>query len=380
MVVIFVIIGALIGAGFASGQEIYIFFYKYGLNGIWGLVICSILTGWVIYKTFLIIFDRQNNNDKIIIYEDFLNLIFSKKNFNIKKGYKFNIVKITNFVINVSLLITFYVMISGFGAYFEQEFSIDRTIGALILSVICFFVFMTSVKGVTRANTLVVPVLIICIVIIGIINLMQVDYSMIGKNLNNVKNINDNIEYAEESQAENIKISKENYSQMSWVWKSIIYCSYNMILLIPVLVNLKDYIKRKRQIVVISILSGIIVFILAMSIYLLLVNIDVDFGLLEMPAVYVISKYFAGFRTIYGIVILLSIFTTAISVGISFLENMVKNKMYFPQFAGIMCITGVLISNFGFSNLVNITFPVFGYLGLIQITFILFNRKKNWYK
>ena len=28
--IIFTIIGALIGAGFASGQEIYLFFYKYG--------------------------------------------------------------------------------------------------------------------------------------------------------------------------------------------------------------------------------------------------------------------------------------------------------------------------------------------------------------
>ena len=29
---IFVIIGTLIGAGFASGQEIYLFFYQYGTN------------------------------------------------------------------------------------------------------------------------------------------------------------------------------------------------------------------------------------------------------------------------------------------------------------------------------------------------------------
>ena len=38
-----VIIGALIGAGFASGQEIYLFFYRYGLSGILGIILCSIL-------------------------------------------------------------------------------------------------------------------------------------------------------------------------------------------------------------------------------------------------------------------------------------------------------------------------------------------------
>ena len=37
--IIFVVIGALIGAGFASGQEIYVFFYSYGIKGFIGIII-----------------------------------------------------------------------------------------------------------------------------------------------------------------------------------------------------------------------------------------------------------------------------------------------------------------------------------------------------
>ena len=51
--VVFAIIGAFIGAGFASGQEIYLFFYKYGIKGIFGLVLCSALIPYVIYKTLI---------------------------------------------------------------------------------------------------------------------------------------------------------------------------------------------------------------------------------------------------------------------------------------------------------------------------------------
>ena len=51
---VFVIIGTLIGAGFASGQEIYIFFYQYGINGILGITISSILLGYVVYKVLYI--------------------------------------------------------------------------------------------------------------------------------------------------------------------------------------------------------------------------------------------------------------------------------------------------------------------------------------
>ena len=137
------------------------------------------------------------------------------------------------------------------------------------------------------------------------------------------------------------------------------------------LVNLKKYIKGGKQIKTISVLSGGILCVLAIIIYMLLINIDVNFNTLEMPAVYAINNLGLGLKRIYGIVILLSIFTTAISIGMSFLENIVKNKKSFPQYAGIMCITSTLISNIGFSNLVNLLFPVFGYLGLMQIYYIL---------
>lgn len=336
MVVVFFVIGALIGAGFASGQEIYAFFYKYGVNGLFGLIICSILTGVIINKIFRILLNSNRNIDN---YENFLNIIINKKT-------KF--IKIINLIINISLLITFFVMISGFGAYFEQEFKINKIIGATILAIICFVVFMTDIKGVTKTNSVVVPILILCILIIGIFNLKNLDINLIGKNLDCQIN------------------------GLTWIWQSIIYCSYNMLLLIPVLVSIKNYIKSEKQIKYISIFCGLIAFILALNVYMLLVKVDIDFSLIEMPAVYVISKNYSVLRFVYGIIILLSIFTTSISVGISFLDNIVKNKSYFPQFAAIMCITSVIISNFGFSNLVNFSFPIFGYLGLIQMFLISF--------
>ncbi len=339
--IIFVIIGALIGAGFASGQEIYLFFYKYGKNGILGLLVCSVLIGIVIYKTFLIILRNKN----ITTYKAFLNEIFYSK--KVQSKY-LNFSYVSNIIINIFLLITFYIMISGFGAYFEQECNISNIIGAIILAVICYFIFMTSVKGVAKASSIVVPILILCILIIGINNAKEISFEEIGKNITGISS--------------------------GWLWQSIIYCSYNIILLIPVLVNLKEYIRSEKQILKISVTIGIIVFILAISIFLLMVNVDVNFNKLEMPAVYVISQKFSNFRGIYGIVILLSIFSTAISIGMGFLENIVKNKKNYPQFAAIMCISSVLVSNFGFSNLVKSLFPVFGYLGVLQILCIFIDK------
>ena len=205
--------------------------------------------------------------------------------------------------------------------------------------------FLGNINGVTKVSSFIVPILIFCIAFLSILNITNLDINSIGANLSKVEN--------------------------GWFMQSIIYCSYNMILVTPVLVSLRDYLKSKKQIIGISILSSSIILVLAISIYLLLTRVNVDFNTLEMPAVYIISNYFPKFSYIYGIVILTSIFSTAISIGVSFLENISKNKTSYTQFATLMCISSILVSNVGFSNLVKILFPMFGYLGLVQIYFIL---------
>ncbi len=333
---IFSIIGTLIGAGFASGQEIYLFFYKYKACGIFGLVLCSILISTVIYKTCNIIYTR-----KIDTYGDFLEEVFH----SIKISY------ISNIIINAFLLITFYIMISGFGAYFKQQFQINSIIGASILALMCFIVLLKDIEGVKFVNSFIVPVLIFIIVCLGFLC-----FKVLFKEVET--------------------INLESKMSIKWILDAIIYCSYNMILVIPVLVNLGENIKNKKQILIISILSGLIVFILAISIFFILLSINIDYSKIEMPVVYVINNSYPRFSVVYGMVILVSIFSTAISIGISFLKNITKNKKSYPQFVATMCISGVLISNFGFSNLVKLLFPIFGYLGMVQIYYIFVNKKK----
>lgn len=326
--VVFVIIGTMIGAGFASGQEVYLFFFSYGIEGLIGILISSIIIGFVIYKIFQIV-----NRYGINTYKDFLDILIQKDS---------KIKPIINTVINIFILITFFIMIAGFGAYFEQELGINSLIGSTILAIATFTIFMTSVKGVVKANELLVPILIGFLIVIGTINLKDLHV-----------------------------LELENYimraNHGSFILSSILYSSYNSILLIPVLLTLKNYIQDKKQILKIASISTIIIIILSIVVFLLLARVDVDITKLEMPAVYVVSHMFKILRYIYGFIILGSIFTTAISLGTSFLQNTTKNKKSYTQIAVIMCITSVLISKIGFSNLVSLLYPIFGYLGLIQI-------------
>ena len=326
--IVLVIIGALIGAGFASGQEIFSFFYSYGYKGFFGIIVTCVLISILIYKILKIILEN-----KIDSYDQFLELFIKNK----------KVTKTINVIINILLLVTFYIMIAGFGAYFEQEIGVSKFIGSLVLAILCFMVFLTNVKGVIKVSKFLVPFLILFILIIGTINISSI----------NIENI----------EIQTIK--------KGWLLSSITYCSYNIILLIPVLISLRKQINQEKNIKYIAIISGSIIILLSINLYMLLIKADVEISTLEMPIVYVIRKFYPQLKNIYAFIILASIFTTAISIGTGFLQNISKNKKSYTQIVLFMCITSLLISNFGFSKLVNFVYPLFGYIGIIQIMLIL---------
>ena len=321
--VVFVIIGTFIGAGFASGQEIYLFFFKYGINGIIGILISSLILGIIISKTLKII--KEND---IQSYKEFLDNIINKKySIKIKQHKNEKLTQLINIVVNAFMLVTFFIMVAGFGTYFMQQFGLNQLIGSSILALITYIILNTNVKGVVKASEIIVPILIISVIIIGLMNLK--DLSLL--------------------QIKNYLIQNNN---LEFILEAILYASYNSILLIPVLITLNKYIKNKKQTTIIGIISAVIISIMSILIFLLLTKVDVTIENLEMPVVYVVSNMLKILEYIYGFIILGSIFTTTISLGVSFLQNTSKNKKSYTQIALIMCITSVIVSKIGFSNLV----------------------------
>ncbi len=149
--IVFVITGAIVGAGFASGQEVYLFFFSHGIKGIIGIVLSSFIIGVVISKTLKII-----NNNNINTYNEFLDYLIKNKKIKL----------LINSIINIFILVTFYIMIAGFGAYLQQEYKIDITLGSAILSLLCFIILKSNVKGFVKSNEILIPILLIVITVI----------------------------------------------------------------------------------------------------------------------------------------------------------------------------------------------------------------------
>ena len=320
-----VIIGTLIGAGFASGQEIYLFFQQFGLWGFLGMFISNILTGVLIYKILKII-----KNNKITTYKDFVADIISPK----WKG-------MLSSTINTFLLISFYIMIAAFGAYFSQELGMKAYIGATLGSIICFIVFQNNINGVIKINELLVPLLVGLIIWLGIRNMGSI----------------------------NLALEFQEKSYFKALINSVIYSSYNSILLIPILISMKEQIGSREQILRISVLVVVILLILSITIFILLNSFNI-IGI-EIPIVYIAGRFGSIYNGIYGAVILIAILTSAVSIGYGVLNTTVYNRKKYMYMNILICTTAIVTSNIGFSKLVNVLYPIFGYLGIIQIIFII---------
>lgn len=161
-----VIIGTIIGAGFASGREILNFFNVYGENGILGIILSSTLFGLVIALIISIV-----NKRNITEYEEMVN-----RN------------KILAIILKIFSVVCFCIMISGVGAFVEEQLGISFWIGTAFAVAISYSMFLHRFKGLEVFNCILVPLIIIGILIIGLF-----DYS----------NVNVNIDLASKSDLKN---------------------------------------------------------------------------------------------------------------------------------------------------------------------------------
>lgn len=249
----FVIIGTIIGAGFASGKEIYSFFCIYGIYGFLGLLISNIIIGEVIYLTF--IFISRNN---IKTYSEIIRLLIGNN----------NILNYTvNNIMNVFLLVSYIVMVSGFGAYFSQEFNLPKIGGSIIISIFSFFVFFKNINGIIKINTYLIPFLIILISFLGVrCNILSFDYNTLV-----------------------------NSHDIQWLLKSFLYASYNSIILIPIIINLNNLISNKKQIKLVSLFTVFFMIIMSVIIYTVLSMNMPKINTLDIPIVYIASKFRLNF-------------------------------------------------------------------------------------
>ena len=332
METVFVLIGTFVGAGFASGKEIFNFFTIYNLNSFFSIFIFSTLLFLLIYTCLNI-----KVNLKIKNYNNFI--------FYLEKKYKFFNHKLFSFIINIFLASSFYIMIAAVSSLFNYQFNIAKFFTITWCIFVCFFIlYKKNINFIYIINSILMPFLILFILSLSFFN---IDFN--------------NIVFYEPNASSNI---------FTAIFMGLLYFSYNSLLLIPIIFNLK--ITNKNNNFKISFVFSLIIFLITVLINILLLNYYNLIYNLDLPILYICNSSNKIFSFFYFFIILSAIFTTMISSGYSFVSSFNKNNFKIKLI--IFLMLSFFFCLFSFSDLINFFYPAFGLLGFVQIFLILFNK------
>lgn len=324
-----VFVGTVVGAGFASGLEIWVFFGKYGIFGFSGVLLTGIVISLCGAGIILGVFDGD-----FTTHDEFCRKICGRYS-----GSFFSVLGI------VFMFSAFSIMLSGSGALFSQEFGRSYCEGVIFMAVICFFVFIYGAKGLTAINLILTPLMLFGITFLGISELLTCDKSV------------------------SLVFSDLLTVSASWV-SSVIYISYNLLSVPAVIIPLKSIIPSRKSAAAAGLYGGVLLGICAVLMYLS--SLADGFASTTLPALTLASKHSRFFGIFYGITIYFSMLTTALGNGFGVLETIHSKFPVFPRktLSAMLCITAFIIALSGFDTLVNKLYTVIGYCS-VPLTFLL---------
>ena len=328
-------LGAVIGAGFASGQEIVQFFVSYGDKGAAGAVLATVLFaafgGMLLYTA-----HRQKINN----YQNMLAYLF---------GSRLGIA--VDFMLAIFLFMGMSTMLSASGAVFYEHLYLPKYAGILLAYVMVVIALAAGKKSLIFSYNLLVPLKIILLLIIsGYIAL-----------------------FFGESQITFSTADLHATGQNAWVLSSLLYVAYNFSLAMVVLTeyqsvsSIGDGIRG-------AVYGGVILGMLVLLNYTALSKFLPTVIHYQVPMLYIAGQVSPLAKYVYTLVLWVGILTTAIANAYGFAQRFAKFTGLDYAVCLIACMTLALpVATQSFSSLVNRVYPIFGILGILIMAALSFN-------
>lgn len=328
----FLIIGTTIGAGYASGRELWQFF---GVES--GLAIFLFA---VIFSICCFIIMRISFEKKTVHFRPVLQALVGKK-----LSYFYDI------IIILYLFTTTVVMLAGGGATLEVfHLSYQVGVGLFCLSLVLLFIW--DIKGILSINAFIIPLLIL--------SLLATLFMFLSSNGG---------------------ITIDLHSQSNWP-AAFTFTSLNILSLIAVLAAVGSNIKHIGEAYIASIGSGIVLGGISFIYNEALIKIAHEIIVYEIP-LFAILKHYPSITFIFmSILLWMAIYTTAAS-GLLGIITRFQTSFRFPFW--VMALFTLIImlpfTKFGFGTLVAILYPLYGIVNLYLLIAILLYpiaKKYNW--
>ncbi len=328
-------VGVVVGAGFASGQEILQFFSSFGY---WGL-----LGGVVSGLCFTILGMAVGELSQVSVSHSF------KEGLYLICGPRLGVV--------VDIMITFFmyaiavVMFAGGGSLMEQQWGVPAQYGSIAVMLITVLIVFLRVDRVMAFIGSVTPILVLMMIFLCI-------YSWNTRDL----------------PLEELDVIAQTKPQGAghWLVGSLLYVSYNMVVGAPFLMIAGAQATSRRNALLGGLVGGLLLgFLIVLISAGVFGRID-TIGSAALPMLMLATEQSKLLGTIMSVVIFAMILTTSVGVLYSFSARIfTPNTRRFNIGTAIAGVLGLVGAKIGFINLVGTVYPFFGYLGFVLVAWIL---------
>ena len=328
-------VGVIVGAGFASGRELLLFFVDFGVWGLAGALVSAALF------TFLgMALAGLGNRQQATSHKDVILAICGR-----------HLGMFVDWLITFFMFAVTVVMLAGGGALLEQQFGIPALTGSVLVTLVVVGIVCLDVRKMILAIGAITPLLILVASAIAL-------YAVITR---------------EQSFAALDQVaSQQQAGTRHWLLGAFLYVSYNIVAGAPILAILGGSAKGEKAAVWGGLLGGAALggLMLVMSAGLLS-RLD-SVADQPMPMLSIANEVSPLLGLVMCLIIFGMIVNTAVGTLFSFLSRLLPAGTTTFRWGSV--VTGVVAfgcSLVGFISLVGEVYPLFGYLGFVLMAAVL---------
>lgn len=329
-------IGIIVGAGFASGQEVLQYFTSFGYMGTAAAVVATALFAYLGMMLTWLGSRTSTLSHKTVIYQ-------------ISGRY---IGVIVDYVIIFTLFGVGVVMIAGAGSILNQQFGLPPYVGSVVMTLLMGATLMLQVNRVVALIGSITPFLVLALALICGYSLLTMDRTF----------------------AELAPIAESIESTLPhWLVSAVNYVSFNIAVGAAMSLVMGGAEKNENIAKWGGLLGGAGIGVLIMVSHLAMFSqIDTIAGY-PLPLLKIIDGISPWLATAMSFVLFGMIFSTGASMFYAFVARFVEMRTPAGnRFSIATLVIGFVASFAGFTKLVALFYPLIGYLGLFLVFALIF--------
>lgn len=321
-------IGTVVGAGFASGQEVLQFFGLLGPRGVPAIILAT--AGFFVYGYATMELGRKTQaGSHLPVFRE-------------TSG--------TGLALVLDVVTTFFLfgalsaMVAGSGSVVAEELSLPWILGAGLMAAGTLATVAYGLDAIVRAVSAIVPLLILSVVVVSVGAI------------------------ASRGLALNEPPPGQTAVIKAWPVSSASYVSYNILMSVPILAALGSSLRTRAQAATSAFIGAVGLGAALMCVYLAVVSSMPEVLQYEVPVAHLAAQMHPLGRYLYVLVFLAEVYTTAVANLYGFSARVTAGSPGNFRFAAcIACILSIVAARAGFSNLVRLVYPAVGLAGMTYL-------------